>query len=98
MTTTVRQPVGSADEAARVDQQFVERARKLAPIIEAEAEAGERLGTMPAPVVEALQESELFGLMVARELGGSEVNAVTAVSVFEELTAADSVDRLVPHG
>ncbi|MCW2546682.1 MAG: acyl-CoA dehydrogenase, partial [Mycobacterium sp.] len=76
--------------AAGVDARFVEQARKLAPLVEAEAAAGEKLGTMPPAVVEALRESGLFNLMVPSVLGGSEVNAVTAISVFEELTAADA--------
>jgi indole-3-acetate monooxygenase len=80
----------ASDLAAGVDPQFVEQARKLAPLIEAEATAGEELGTLASPVVDAIRESGLFNLMIPAELGGSEVNAVTAISVFEELTAADA--------
>ena len=45
---------------------------------------------MPAAVVEALRDSGLFYLMVPEVLGGGEVSAVTALAVFEELTAADA--------
>jgi alkylation response protein AidB-like acyl-CoA dehydrogenase len=72
------------------DPAVLEQARKLAPFIEAEAEACERQGTMPVPVVDALRDSGLFSIMVPRALGGSEVSAVTALAVFEELTAADA--------
>ncbi len=72
------------------DPVVLEQARKLAPAIEAEAEACERKGTMPESVVDALRASGLFSIMVPRSLGGSEVSAVTALAVFEELTAADA--------
>ncbi len=88
MTTVA--PTPAAAPAPGVDQHFVAQARKLAPLIEGEAAACEQLGTMPPVIVEALRDSGLFSLMIPAELGGSEVNAVTAVSVFEELTAADA--------
>jgi indole-3-acetate monooxygenase len=72
------------------DAAFVEEARKLAPLVEAEADNSEQLGTMPPAVVDALRDAGLFFLMVPKELGGAEVNAVTALAVFEELTAADA--------
>ncbi len=72
------------------DPAVLEQARKLTPAIAAEGEACERLGTMPEGVVDALRSSGLFSLMVPRTLGGSEVSAVTALAVFEELTAADA--------
>ncbi|HEX4016373.1 MAG TPA: acyl-CoA dehydrogenase family protein [Frankiaceae bacterium] len=77
-------------DLATPDAAVVEAARKLAPFIEAEAVTCERQGTMPQSVVSALRESGLFSIMVPRELGGSEVSAVTALAVFEELTAADA--------
>lgn len=72
------------------DAAVLEQARKLAPFIEAEAESCERQGTMPPAVVDALRDGGLFSIMVPRSLGGSEVSAVTALAVFEELTAADA--------
>ena len=45
---------------------------------------------MPETVVNALRDCGLFSIMVPRSLGGSEVSAVTALAVFEELTAADA--------
>ena len=72
------------------DPAVLDQARKLAPAIAADGEACEQLGTMPPAIVDALRESGLFDIMVPRELGGSEVSAVTALAVFEELTAADS--------
>jgi alkylation response protein AidB-like acyl-CoA dehydrogenase len=77
-------------DLASPDAAVLEQARKLAPFIEAEAESCERQGTMPASVVESLRDSGLFSILVPRSLGGSEVSAVTALAVFEELTAADA--------
>jgi alkylation response protein AidB-like acyl-CoA dehydrogenase len=82
--------VDESRDVATPDPAIVDQARKLVPLIEAEAEACEQLGTMPAAVVEALKETGLFYLMVPEVLGGGEVNAVTALTVFEELTAADA--------
>ncbi len=83
-------PFAEGRDLASPDPAVLEQARKLAPFIEAEAEACELEGTMPETVVDALRESGLFALLVPRSLGGSEVSAVTALAVFEELTAADA--------
>jgi alkylation response protein AidB-like acyl-CoA dehydrogenase len=72
------------------DPAVLDVARKLAPAIAAEGEGCERLGTMPEGIVNALRDAGLFSIMVPREIGGSEVSAVTALAVFEELTAADA--------
>lgn len=84
MTTVAERDFATPDPAV------LEQARKLVPLVESEADACERLGTMPPAVVEALRDSGLFYLMVPEVLGGAEVNAVTALAVFEELTAADA--------
>ena len=68
---------------------LVDRARALAPLIEAEAEAAEAAGTMSAPVVEAVRHAGLFTTMVPSELGGAEADVATALAVFEELARAD---------
>ncbi len=68
---------------------LVDRARSLAPLIEAHADQTETEGTMPAPVVEAIAESGLFLTLVPRELGGLEADIATTLAVFEELARAD---------
>jgi alkylation response protein AidB-like acyl-CoA dehydrogenase len=68
---------------------LLERTRALTPLIEAEADACEVLGTMTPAVVEAVAEAGLFGLLVPAELGGLEVDIVTSLEVFEELAYAD---------
>lgn len=64
-------------------------ARSLATLVEGEAAAADAAGTLTTPVVEALTSAGLFGLMVPRELGGTEADAVTTLAVFEELSRAD---------
>ena len=71
------------------DVDLVAAARELAPLVEAEADAAELAGTMTAPVVEALHDAGLFGLMVPKELGGSEAPVRTVLEVIEELSRAD---------
>src|SRR4051812_29811377 len=70
-------------------QTLVDIARSLAPIIEREAAAAETSGTMTPPVVDALESAGMFALMVPRELGGSEVDIVTALDVLEEVCRID---------
>ena len=64
-------------------------ARALAPLIEAEAEAGEAACVVTPAVADALDAAGLFGLMVPRELGGLEAGIGETLEVFEELSRAD---------
>jgi alkylation response protein AidB-like acyl-CoA dehydrogenase len=68
---------------------LLDRARSLTPLIKAEAEHGEQLGTMAPAVVEAVGDAGLFGILVPTELGGLEADLVTTLAVFEELAYAD---------
>ncbi|HEX7444593.1 MAG TPA: acyl-CoA dehydrogenase family protein [Acidimicrobiales bacterium] len=68
---------------------LVDRARALAPLIEAEAARAELEGTMTPAVVDALADAGLFWTLVPAELGGAEADAVTSLGVFEELAYAD---------
>ena len=72
-----------------MDTALLERARSLAPLIEAEAAATEAAGTLTAPVVDALHDTSLFALHVPQVLGGPEADAETALAVYEELCRAD---------
>jgi alkylation response protein AidB-like acyl-CoA dehydrogenase len=64
-------------------------ARSLVPLIEQQAAAGERAGTLPAPVVDALRESGLLALQIPRALGGFEADAETTLTVYEDVCRAD---------
>jgi len=65
------------------------RARALAPLISAQAQATEQAGTMVPEVIEAFRETELFWLMLPAELGGAGADFITSLDVLEEVTRAD---------
>lgn len=70
-------------------QEFVDRARQVAPLAREHAQAGEEAGRLAAPVVEALREAGLFSLLVPREVGGPEVDVATLVRVIEAVSQGD---------
>ncbi|HEY1974871.1 MAG TPA: acyl-CoA dehydrogenase family protein [Pseudonocardia sp.] len=83
MTETIARPASlAADE-------YPDRARSIAPIIEAEADAMEQACRITPPVVAALAEQDLFWLLVPREMGGAGLGIVPALRVIEELARAD---------
>jgi alkylation response protein AidB-like acyl-CoA dehydrogenase len=69
---------------------YLERACSLADLIDSQAEASDQGGTMTPPVVNALREAELFWLLVPKEAGGPEVDIITALDVWEEVSRADA--------
>jgi alkylation response protein AidB-like acyl-CoA dehydrogenase len=68
---------------------LLEKARALRPLIEAEADASDRVLTLTKPLIEAFTKTGLFHMMVPKALGGSEVDCKTAIDVFEELAHQD---------
>jgi alkylation response protein AidB-like acyl-CoA dehydrogenase len=74
---------------ATIDNEIVDRARAIAPVIEAEADAAEVATTTTEAAVRAMADAELFWAMVPTELGGLEVDVSTALAVFEALAYAD---------
>jgi alkylation response protein AidB-like acyl-CoA dehydrogenase len=69
--------------------ELVARARKLRPIIEAQALAAESDTTTTRRVVDELANAGLYWILVPRELGGAECAVTEAIAVFEELAYAD---------
>jgi alkylation response protein AidB-like acyl-CoA dehydrogenase len=67
----------------------LERARALAPSIEAGAARAEALRTLPPDTVRALADAGLFRFGLPRELGGEDADFRTAIEVWEEVTRAD---------
>ncbi|MDR5701597.1 acyl-CoA dehydrogenase family protein [Agromyces aerolatus] len=84
--TDTRESTGSAALAA---SDYVERARAIAPIVEAHAAEGEAAGAMPAATIQALKDAGLFWMLVDRELGGGAAPADVALEVFEVIAEAD---------
>jgi alkylation response protein AidB-like acyl-CoA dehydrogenase len=76
-------------EAALASTDYVERARAIAPIVEAHSAEGEAAGAMPAATIEALKDAGLFWMLVDPELGGGGVTPDVALQVFEVIAEAD---------
>ena len=76
-------PVGTGNE-------YVERARKLAPRIAAFADQIERERRLAEPVLDGLFEAGMFRLLLPRSFDGAEVDPVTFVTVIEEIAKADA--------
>lgn len=69
---------------------MLERARRIAPLVRAEAEASERLGTMTPAVVAAMKEAGLFWMLIPREAGGAQAPMADCLAAWEEIAAADA--------
>lgn len=69
--------------------EYVARARAIAPLIDAEADAMEADRTISPKVVQAIADAELFYLLVPGEYGGLGQSLVTSLKVVEELARAD---------
>jgi alkylation response protein AidB-like acyl-CoA dehydrogenase len=70
--------------------EHVERARGLAPAIEACADEIERERRLAEPVLDALFAAGMFRLLLPRSLDGAEVDPVTFVTVIEEIARSDA--------
>lgn len=70
-------------------QDHLDRARSVAVVVEAEANAIEDQATITKPVYDALVESRLFWMLVPKELNGEELSLVESFEVIEELSRAD---------
>lgn len=82
MTETIARPsTGTTD--------YLARAKEIAPLIESEADAIEREGTITKPVVDALMVQRLFWLLVPEEYGGCGLGLVDSLKVIEEISRAD---------
>jgi alkylation response protein AidB-like acyl-CoA dehydrogenase len=70
-------------------RRLIERARELAPVVEAEALASEEAATLTPKCVSALRDSTLLSAFLPRELGGGECEAVVLVELVEEIARQD---------
>lgn len=69
---------------------LIERAEALGPLIQDQAEHGERDQRLAPDVVRALSQAGLFRLFVPKSLGGLEVDPVTTARVVETVSGFDS--------
>ncbi len=70
--------------------EWVERARRLVPRIEASADEVERGRRLPEPLLQALLDAGLYRLLLPRALDGAELDPLTFVHVIEALALADA--------
>lgn len=61
----------------------------LQHLLEHHADAHDRTGRLDQAVLEALHETEVFGLWVPSELGGSELDPVRSIELIADLAYAD---------
>lgn len=69
---------------------YVERARAIAPLIAAEADAIERERRLTAPVVAALVDGGFYRMLLPKSLGGGEVAPAIFMRALEEIAKADA--------
>ena len=80
----------SSRAAGAVSADFLDRAAKVAYLVEREADETERAGTMTRPVIDALVDSGLFWMLLPSDLGGGGQGVVPFLEVVEELSRADA--------
>ncbi|MCP3985910.1 MAG: hypothetical protein GY723_16125 [bacterium] len=71
------------------DSTLLEAARKLRPVIEADANLVEETLGMTPPIVKGFVEADLFRLLLPKGLGGHEADIPTIFDVCEEIAYAD---------
>jgi len=76
-------PAGDGNE-------YVARARRLAPQIESCADQIEQERRLAPPVLDALHAAGMFRLLLPRSLGGSEIEPAAFAAVIEEIAKADA--------
>ncbi len=86
---TITAPVLSTYQQRARGAEYLDRAREVARVIEAEANAIETEATITRPVYEALAEAGLFWILVPEEYGGAGLDIVSAFKVVQEITRAD---------
>ena len=80
----------SSRATGAVSADFLDRAAKVADLVEREADETERAGTMTRPVIDALVDSGLFWILLPSDLGGGGQGVVPFLEVVEELSRADA--------
>ncbi|MEZ4333956.1 MAG: acyl-CoA dehydrogenase family protein [Myxococcota bacterium] len=77
------------DEPAETGDQILAAARKLGPLIRAEAAAIEAAGRLPEKIVSELKRAGVFRMTMPRSLGGPEVDPIAQLEIVEEVARAD---------
>lgn len=67
----------------------MDAAKRLRPLLEAEADEAERIGHMTDKEVDAMKSDGLYHMLAPRAIGGGEISFVESLRVLEELSIAD---------
>ena len=70
-------------------QDYLERARRLRPLIAAAGDEIERRREVTPEVVAAMKERGIFRMLLPHSIGGAELDPLTYTAVLEELAQAD---------
>ena len=73
-----------------MDTALIEAAQRLAPLVRACREEGEREGRLPAQVLAAMHEARLFRMYIPKALDGLEIDPITSMIIVEEIARADA--------
>ena len=77
-------------EPDQPEHERLQRARALAPLIEAAGDEIEAERRLPAAIVDALHDAGLYRMLLPATLGGAEIDPVTFVRVIETIAGADA--------
>jgi alkylation response protein AidB-like acyl-CoA dehydrogenase len=70
-------------------ERYLQAAQDLLPLIEAEADASEKLNHQSDKVVAELRRTGIYSMLLPKELGGEELSFIDAMRVTERLSWAD---------
>src|ERR1051326_6511959 len=80
---------GAARSADKQQQDYLERARELRPMLAAAGDEIERGRQVTPEVVEAMKERGIFRMLLPRSLGGAELDPLTYTEVLYTLAQGD---------
>jgi alkylation response protein AidB-like acyl-CoA dehydrogenase len=69
---------------------LIEAAQRIAPLVRACRDEGERERRLPAQVLAAMHEARLFRMYIPEALDGLEIDPITSMIVVEEIARADA--------
>jgi len=83
-------PLQADDIASLESQDWVERARALAPLLAAAAPRIEQACELPADVLDAMHRARLFRMLLPRSLGGGELDLATFFQAASAVAEGDA--------
>jgi alkylation response protein AidB-like acyl-CoA dehydrogenase len=78
----------TSDQESTID--WVERARTLVPLIAEASDRTEAEGQVPADIMKAMHDAELFRAALPRSMGGGEASSLVLMEMCEAIGSADA--------